>query len=349
VAIDPGWSMLIWTAGLIIVVDVISAQVVEPLLYGHSIGISPVAVILTTAIWAFLWGPIGLILAGPLTVLIVVLGRHVESLKFLDILLGDRPVLAPHEIFYQRMLAGDPQEAAEKAREFLKERALVTYYDEVALEGMRLAQQDAGRGSLTPERQDTLRRGVKGLVQLLSRVEVRPAVPRTAIDAEAAATVEAVGPDHAVASIVRQPDQLRPNWRSPAPILCVPGRGLLDEGVALMLAQLFDKHGLGTRVVSPEAFAAGEIPDADLAGIAMVCFSFVEPLSAAHVRLAARQMRRRLPGVRVMVGIWGQRDPRHAQDLRRATSADVLATSLREALVGALRLSGSEDAPDRLV
>jgi hypothetical protein len=282
-------------------------------------------------------------------VCIVVLGRHVERLKFLDILLGDRPVLAPHEIFYQRMLAGDPQEAAEKAREILKERALVTYYDEVALEGMRLAQQDAGRGSLMAERQETVRAAIKGLVQQLSSVEVHPAAPGTALDAEAAAAVEAVGPDPAVASIVRRPDQLRPEWRGPTPILCVAGRGLLDEGIALMLAQIFDKHGLRTRVVGPEALASDGMSDAELAGVAMVCFSFVEPLSTAHVRLAARQMRRRIGGVRVMVGIWGQRDPVFTQDLRRATSADVLATSLREALVQALRMSAPTEAPERLV
>lgn len=339
IAIDPGWSMLLWAGALILVVDVILGQGLEPLLYGHSTGISPVAVILTTAMWTFLWGPIGLILAGPLTVCIVVLGRHVERLRFLDVLLGDRPVLAPHEIFYQRMLAGDPQEAAEKAREILKERALVTYYDEVALEGMRLAQQDAGRGALTYERQETVRGAIKGLVRYLADVEVHPGMPGAAINAEAAAAVEAVGPDHAVASIIRLPEQLRPEWRQPAPILCIAGRGPLDEGIALMLAQIFDKHGLHTRVVGPEALVSDTLSDADLAGVAMVCFSFVEPLSAAHVRLAARRIRQRRGGLRVMVGIWGHRDPVFAQDLRRATSADVLATSLREALTGALRLS----------
>jgi predicted PurR-regulated permease PerM len=340
VAIDPGWSMLLWAGALILVVDVILGQGLEPLLYGHSTGISPVAVILTTAMWTFLWGPIGLILAGPLTVCVVVLGRHVERLRFLDILLGDRPVLAPHEIFYQRMLAGDPQEAAEKAREILKERALVTYYDEVALEGMRLAQQDAGRGALTRERQETVRAAIKGLVRHL---EIQPGTPGTATNAEAAAAVEAVGPDAEIASIVRRPEQLRPEWRGPSPVLCIAGRGPLDEGIALMLAQLFDKHGLHTRVIGPEALAAQPPSDADLAGVAMVCFSFVEPLSAAHVRLAARRIRQRVPGLRVMVGIWGRRDPVFAQDLRRATSADVLATSLREALTGALRLSAPEE------
>jgi len=95
-AVDPGWSMLLWTAALFVVVEPVVGHVIEPLLYGHSTGLSPVAA---------LWGPIGLILATPLTVCLVVLGRHVERLEFLDVMFGDRPALSPPEIFYQRMLA----------------------------------------------------------------------------------------------------------------------------------------------------------------------------------------------------------------------------------------------------
>lgn len=107
-AVDPGWSMLIATVVLFAVVEPIAGHVVEPLLYGHSTGLSPVAVILAATVWTFLWGPVGLVLATPITVCLVVLGRHVERLAFLDVMLGDRPALAPSEIFYQRMLAGDP-------------------------------------------------------------------------------------------------------------------------------------------------------------------------------------------------------------------------------------------------
>jgi len=90
-AVDPGWSMVIATAALFLIAEPVFGQVVEPLLYGHSTGLSPFAVIVSTLFWGFLWGPIGLILATPFTVCLVVLGRHVDSLEFLDILLGDRP------------------------------------------------------------------------------------------------------------------------------------------------------------------------------------------------------------------------------------------------------------------
>ena len=110
IAVDPGWSMLFWTLGVFFVTEPIMGQVIEPLIYGQSTGLSPVAVIVSAMIWTWLWGPIGLILSTPLTVCLVVLGRHVDSLHFLYILMGDKPALTPEESFYQRVLAGDPDE-----------------------------------------------------------------------------------------------------------------------------------------------------------------------------------------------------------------------------------------------
>ena len=133
VAVDPGWSMLLWTLALFLVVEPVVGHVIEPMVYGHSTGLSPVAVVASATFWTALWGPIGLVLATPLTVCLVVLGRHVERLEFLDVMFGDRPALSPPEIFYQRMLAGDPTEASEKAEEFLKERSLASYYAGVLL------------------------------------------------------------------------------------------------------------------------------------------------------------------------------------------------------------------------
>src|SRR6185369_16578127 len=128
IAVDPGWSMFLWTSALFVIVEPILSQIVEPMLYGHNTGLSPVAVVVAAAFWTWLWGPIGLLLSTPLTVCLVVLGRHVERLEFLDVILGDRPALTPVESFYQRMLAGDPDEAEEQAERYLAERPLSTYY-----------------------------------------------------------------------------------------------------------------------------------------------------------------------------------------------------------------------------
>jgi hypothetical protein len=132
-AVDPGWSMVIWTGGLYVGGEVLVSQAIEPVLYGHSTGLSPFAVIVAAIFWSWMWGPIGLILSMPLTLSVVVLGRYVERLAFLDILLGDRPALTPIESFYQRILAGDEDEALDHAELLLKERSLSSYYDEVIL------------------------------------------------------------------------------------------------------------------------------------------------------------------------------------------------------------------------
>src|SRR5205085_3088426 len=110
IAVDPGWSMALITIGFFLVVEPLIGQVIEPLVYGHSTGLSPVAVILAATFWTWLWGPVGLLLSTPLTVCLSVLGRHIEWLNFLDVLLGDDPPLTPAQAFYQRALAGDIDE-----------------------------------------------------------------------------------------------------------------------------------------------------------------------------------------------------------------------------------------------
>jgi predicted PurR-regulated permease PerM len=118
-SVDPGWSMVLWTLALFLSLEALTSQVVEPVFVGHSTGLSPVAVVLSATFWAWLWGPIGLVLATPLTVMLVVLGRHIEAFKFLEILLGVEPALSDAENFYQRMLARDPIEAVEQAKSFI--------------------------------------------------------------------------------------------------------------------------------------------------------------------------------------------------------------------------------------
>ena len=173
-------------------VEPIVGHVIEPMLYGHSTGLSPIAVVLSATFWTSLWGPIGLVLATPLTVCLVVLGRHVERLQFLDVMFGDRPALSPPEIFYQRMLAGDPTEALEKAEEFLKERPLSTYYDDVALKGLKLAAADVARGSLDAARTEKINAVTKELVDDLDDQDDSTEPRAKTQDAEAAAAVDTV-------------------------------------------------------------------------------------------------------------------------------------------------------------
>src|SRR4029077_11239787 len=164
-AVGQGWTMVLMTAALFLIAETVVGQAIEPLLYGQSTGLSPVAVITSATFWTWLWGPIGLILATPLTMCLVVLGRHVDQLKFLEVMFSDEPPLTPSEVIYQRMLARDPVEAAEQARAFLKEKPLAAYYDEILLEGLRLAQADAERGLLDDDRQEHVRDAVADIVE----------------------------------------------------------------------------------------------------------------------------------------------------------------------------------------
>src|SRR6195256_2756247 len=256
-AVDPTWSMLLWTLALFLVVEPIVGHVIEPMVYGHSTGLSPVAVVASATFWTALWGPIGLVLATPLTVCLVVLGRHVERLEFLDVLFGDRPALSPPEIFYQRMLAGDPTEASEKAEEFLMERSLSSYYDEVALKGLQLAQADAERGALDHERLAKIRDAVSEFVSDVSDQDDRPpAKGNSTTDAEASSAVESVAEDTPYQNLpILSKEDLPPDWQGEHPGLCVAGRSLIDEAAAIMLAQLSTAHGLAARVEGAEALS----------------------------------------------------------------------------------------------
>ena len=203
--------------------------------------------------WTWIWGPIGLILSTPLTLCLVVLGRHVDRLEFLDVLLGDRPALTPVENFYQRMLADDPDEALEQAEMLLKERSLSAYYDEVALKGLQLAANDALRGVLGARSWRQIKRSVRSLVAR-SRRSRRPgpaAERQGGGRGRAARRPRRMLPTPAAprGAAPRSDANSRRDWRGATPVLCIAGRGPLDEAAATMLAQLLGKHGLGAKVL----------------------------------------------------------------------------------------------------
>ena len=339
-AVDPGWTMLLWTAGLFLVAEPLVGQVIEPLVYGHSTGLSPVAVVASATFWTALWGPIGLILATPLTVCLVVLGRHVDRFEFLEIMLSDRPPLSPPELFYQRMLAGDPDEAVEKAEEFLKERSLLAYYDEVALPGLKLAQNDLLRGALEVRQTEKIRAAVLELIDDLSDQEDRRPEAGSTHDAEAVAAVETSPQQEDNVPVLTRADLAR-DWQSESPVLCVAGRGPLDEAVAAIAAQLLGKHGLAARVEGAEAIASTNVFRLQTDGTVLVCLSYLDGMSAAAIRYTIRRMRRKLPNATMVLGCWTEADPAHLQDL---VKADVAVNTLREALAYTVRAAVNDTA-----
>ncbi len=303
-AVDPGWTLVIETVAMFVVIEAITGQVIEPLAYGHSTGLSPVSVVVSAIFWAWLWGPVGLILAMPLTLCLVVLGRHVEHLQFIDVLLGDQPALTPAESFYQRMLAGDADEALDQAEILLRDQPLSAYYDEVALKGLQMAANDSLRGVLTDQQLNHIQESIGAIVVDLA--------------------------DHADEG--KQAEAL-PDAPSGA-VLCVAGRGPLDEAASTMLAQILAKRGLHARVVSSAAVARGAIDTLDVSGVDVVCVSYLEAGgSLSALRYLMRRIHQRAAGVPTLVGFWQAEAGQLDEDrLRAVIGADHYTTSLRDAV-----------------
>jgi predicted PurR-regulated permease PerM len=340
-AVGPGWTMVLMTAALFLIAESIVGQAIEPLIYGHSTGLSPVAVITAATFWTWLWGPIGLILATPLTMCLVVLGRYVDQLKFLDVMFGDEPPLTPAELIYQRMLARDPVEAADQARVFLKENPLTAYYDEILLEGLRLAQADAQRGSLDEAQMRRIRDAVADIVDDLA----------THTDVDSATTGSAMG-DTPLAQLEKaeekvQEKALPERWRTGKPVLCIPGPSLLDEALAAIVTHLLEHRGIGARAEQVDALSISRILSWDTAGVELVCVCFLEAVTAAQIRYAVRRIHRRMPTVSIIVVSLGRPSSVEANEAS-ATGAEAVYDSLRatidKVIALALTQTSSESA-----
>jgi predicted PurR-regulated permease PerM len=318
VAVDPGWSMLLWTTTLFVVVELTTGQVIEPWLYGHSTGLSGIAVVVAAAFWTLLWGPIGLLLSTPLTMCLVVLGRHVEHLQFLEVLLGDQPALAPEESFYQRILADDPDEASHLAEEFLKGNSLSAYYDQIAIRGLALAQLDVNRGTLDHDHRVRIKGAVDAVIDNLCDHGDVSAAASGASDGEVPPILSA--------------EELAPSWQG-TPVLCVAGRGSLDEASAAMLAQLLQKHGIGARVVPAAAVSPPNLFALDATGVQMAYLCYLEPGSFTNPHYLVRRLRRKLPKATIVGGFWTLKaDEADERDALAKTGADLIATFLQQAV-----------------
>ena len=344
IAVDPGWWLLIWTALLFFVVEPLIGQIIEPTLYGRSTGLSPVAVVVSATFWTALWGPIGLVLATPLTVCLVVLGRHVERLSFLDVMFGDRPALSPPEIFYQRMLAGDPAEAAEKAEQFLKERSLSTYYDDVALSGLQLAQSDLEREVLNDSRIERIRDTVIEFTNdLADQIDEEPPGDPAPGDAETAAAVEDVTPESRLTLAVVQQASLPTQWQGSFPVVCIAGRTPLDEAAGFMFAHLCNAHGLPARVEQAESLSTSNIFRLEATGIALVCLSYLDTQKPAHLHYSVKRLRRKLPQAIIMLACWKVEGTAEREALRLSAKADLVAGTLRDAVMLCLEAAKPAD------
>jgi predicted PurR-regulated permease PerM len=329
-AVDPGWNMMIAVAILFVVLEPLTGQVFEPIFYGQSTGLSPLAILVSALFWTWLWGPVGLLLSTPLTVCLVVLGRHVEHLEFLDVLFGDRPALTPVQNFYQRILAGDSEEVLGHAELILQQCSLSSYYDEVVLKALELAARDAARGVLTARQKGAMRTALAELIADLS--DRSDAVLDAAGEGgESACSPLPMGP---------APDALAEAWTRQGAVLCFSGRGFLDEAAAAILAQILEKRGFGVRTVPFADAASARLARFEPGPARIACVvSLALNGEPTHLRRLIRRLKGRMPGVPILLGLWlaqGGGPDRAARETQRSPDADGQVGSLREAVEAVL-------------
>jgi len=167
-AIDPGWSMALMTLGLFLAVEIVVAQTIEPKLYGHTTGLSPLSVVVAAIFWSWIWGPVGLVLSTPLTLCLVVAGRYIRALKVLEIMFGELPALTMPQNFYQRALSGDAQEIVAGAKRFMRHKSLASYCDSVLLPALHLAHFDLKDSAITPNEEEKVSSAIIAVIEALS-------------------------------------------------------------------------------------------------------------------------------------------------------------------------------------
>ena len=296
-AVDPGWGMLIASVALFVVLELTVTNAIEPRLYGSSTGLSALAVIVAAMFWATLWGPIGLILATPLTVCLVVLGRYVPQLQFLEILLGSEPVLVREEQLYQRLLAGNIEEAVDVAENYLAENSAPAFYDDVAIPALRLAEADRGAN----------------LTDLASRRQVVDGMAAIVREVEHLAQENTDGDDSEARPIL-----------PPIKVLCIGGRSELDGAAADMLAQVLARRGVTVSALPPLAVRQEGIGQMDLDGVDVICLAYLGANPRTYVRFVARRVKRRTPDVRVVACLFNPDEATDAEALRIELEADAV-------------------------
>ncbi|WP_292081742.1 AI-2E family transporter [Mesorhizobium sp.] len=350
-AVAPGWSLLLWTAALFIVVELVTGNVIEPWLYGSHTGLSPLAIIVAAIFWTWLWGPIGLVLSTPLTVCLVVLGRHVPQFEFLDVLFGNEPVLEPHARLYQRLLAGDPDEATDHAEEMLEDKYLFEFYGKVAIPALLLGEQDRERGVMDDAQRRQLADSAMTLVANLDdsaqqEAEEEESEQAAAADEKAADSKageknkaseknpgEAKPAEEGVEEEVDLPDG------SGIAVLCAGGRGELDDAAAAMLAQVLEVQGASVSKASFTELEPLAIRRLDLEAIDAVVIGFLNRQSTRHARFMVRRLKRIKAKLRVGIVFWsevGNGDVGAAAELASTLNADFVAFGMIDAVTGAL-------------
>lgn len=321
-AVSPKWMMPILTVVLFGGIELVLNNVMEPLLYGKHTGVSSIALIIAAVFWTWLWGPLGLMLSTPLTVCLVVMGRHVPRLSFLSIMLSDEEALTPAEECYHRLLTLGLNEASELAEAYVKAHSLTALYDSVLIPVVTAAEMDYRREALDQEQRLSVEQGVRDIVEDLGN---RP-VPESKVDADQAV------PEHTPAELPLPAPDCR--------VYCLPARAERDELAGAMLAQLLEAHNFEAQS-APGKLPAGELVElVDKGEMDGVCISVVAPSTVIHARHLCTKLRTRFPNLKIVIGLWGATENlTDAAQRLRDSGGDEVVTTLADAIVQLAKLA----------
>jgi predicted PurR-regulated permease PerM len=332
-AIFATWTKPLYMVVLYLAVELLVANVLEPLLYGSHTGISSFAILFAAIFWALIWGPIGLLLSTPLTVCLVVLGRHVPALGFLNIMLGDQPVLPPEAHYYQRLLASDQAEAKHVLDEYLRANSLEELYDAVLIPALALAEQDRHHNDLEAITEKFICQSTKEFLEDLAEKSK---------DEEAAAAADT--PEDSEALTVSP--RVANHSREAACVVCLPARDEADEIVGIMLAQLLVRAGYQSQAI-PIGTTSEMLAQLKESRPDIVCISALPPFALLHARELYRKIRMQMPNVKMIIGMWKfAGDPVKAATRLHIDGSDKLALTLAQTILQADVFRGIELVPE---
>lgn len=333
----PGFTVFAAVIGMYLLIELVSNNIMEPMLYGATTGLSTMAILVSAVFWTWLWGPVGLLLATPLTVVMMVVGRYAPPLHFLEVLLGDRPAMSPAERVYQRLLAGDEDEALDVATAQAAEHGLLHAFDEVLLPALSMEEHDCAQGLLDDDREHAVKDGMRRIVEELGQGAKATRAEDAAAAAVAAAATDGKSAPGAAAAA-------RPAAPVPSGIkvAVLPAHDEADELAGLMLTYLLRLDGADAVNVSQNALAAEMVEAVTAFAPHAVLISATPPAAVSHVKYLMRRLAGTVPDERVAVGVWSAKAD--ADTLRkRLNAAQVpLTTSFREALAAVRKVTESD-------
>ncbi len=310
-AISTGWLAPLLTVGLFIALELFNNNFLEPWVYGKNTGVSAVAVLVAAFFWMWLWGPVGLLLATPLTVCILVVGKHVPELSFLDILLGSEPVFEPQERIYQRLLAGDQEEAAELFEEHLQKLPLVEVYDTIIIPALAMAETHWQLGELNDGKHNFIMQSLKDMIQY---------------HGESLQHARAKSDNERKQSAEENRSQSAAVDAQALSILCLPARTEADEITATMLAQVLANSGSLAQAISVTSLASEIVDLVEQRKPDVICLSATPPAATMHARYLCKRLRDRLPEMKLVVGLWDVQSDLNKARERIGFNAIVVAT-----------------------